>query len=132
MVSISPVPKTPVPVLYFHTDRSTPLPAGPSNESVHTFVQPGPPGRPGPPESPAGEAAAAGDRAATTATTTAAVPTRPRRSPSIATTSYGMPRLLSICLLLPYAFRTAKSIGRVPAVHCSLVLATWMLLCRFR
>src|SRR5262249_17489173 len=89
MVSISPVPKTPVPVLYFHADRSTPLPTAPSKVSVQTFVHPAPPGRPGPSACPAGEAAACDIATATAqATTTATAPIRPCVSLIIATTPY--------------------------------------------
>src|SRR6185436_9015901 len=88
MVSISPVPKTPVPVLYFHTDGSTPLPAAPLKVSVQTRVHPGPPGPTGPAACTADEAAAAGGTATTMAARTATAPIRPRVSLTIATTSY--------------------------------------------
>src|SRR6188472_1485877 len=87
MVSISPVPKMPVPVLYFHTAGSTPLPAAPLKVSVQTFVQPGPPGPPGPPACPAGGAAAAGGTATAKAITTASALILPRVSLIVATTS---------------------------------------------
>src|SRR6476646_1467069 len=88
MVSISPVPKTPVPLLYFHTDGSTPLPAAPLKVSVQTRDHPGPPGPPGPAACTAAEAAAARGIATTMAARTATAPIRPRVSLTIATTSY--------------------------------------------
>src|SRR3954465_9142100 len=36
IVSISPVPKVPWPVLYFHIERSTPFAAGPLKSSIQT------------------------------------------------------------------------------------------------
>lgn len=111
MVSISPVPKTPVPVLYFHTDGSTPLPAAPVKVSVQTRVHPGPPGPPGPAACTADEAAAAGVTATTMAPRTATAPIRPRVSLTIATTSChlttawpssrGGPRTVHRCVRCP-------------------------------
>jgi hypothetical protein len=81
-------------VLYFHTDRSTPLPAAPSKVSVQTLVHPGPPGKPDPPACPADEAAAAGGTATAEATRTVTAPILPRVSLIIASTpiAYGETR----------------------------------------